>query len=1266
MNAEDLIGKVIGTCTLQKLLRQGNMNAVYLAQQTRPRRQVAVKVLLPTATVPSNERAAFLECFRRMSDIAACLVHPNILECYEYGEQDGLAYIVMPYLSGGSLRTLVEQQGPFTYHVAVNYLDQLASALDYAHQRGVIHGNVQPPHILVASDGHLVLSYFSLLALCRNLPTNLDYLTATWSHGLFGSPDYMAPELLKYKAYNEISSQSDQYALAVILFEMLTGTTTPSFQSPGWMFRRTVTTPTLRQWCANVPSTAEHVLLRALSSQPQERYKTASEFAQAFRTALGSLATSPKTVEWAEGPILATPPPKTVKLTETSIAPVSGNTVPVAEQPTLRLESKEEAARQKIHELAVEPAQPHEEDPLHGAAEQYWRKYGKSDIKPRVEIPAEVIAQGTEAIGVWLDTFGPPPSPHIAEPQSFNVVPDTPENPMDTPLFQDLMAQGDAHAISAYLKTANASPSQAPEPKPLNAVPNVSSPPSGALSSVTSKAQPAEVPPKNVWQELGVKASLENVWQKLGVVDDLSHKIPSVDDRWVRVPEPKVIEGHATKLIFVGEGGMGKSSLLRALHQQVFDPALELTHGIQVGTLRLPYPDVPNLQLTFYTWDFGGQEIYQATHQLFLTRRSVYLLVWNARQGLEVCRVRFWLDTISTLAPDAPILLVATHADQLQPHIDLPYYQKIYPQLVGQCVVSNKKGNGIDILKQQIAEIASHTPLVRTPRPFTYDHAASALLTRPEHWLDRATFLHICRQYDINSQSALTHFGPYLHDLGKMLFFADDPLLSNLIVLRPQWISQAVSAILDDPQVKQAGGLLQHRDLPRIWATDADGQPYDPALYPAFLRLMERFDLCYQLEPERPGGLVTHSLIPLLLPEQQPATVPQPPRTTSADIIRAEIRYTLDFVPAGLMSWFLVRTHRYSQQQHWRTGAHLAYQGQQAHIELDLHRREIQLLAWGTFPYTFFLILKDTLDTLLARFQNLRVKREIPCACQLQQQHPHLHEYDVLESQFRRGETEITCQQGERLPLLYLLYGLHAGSTAQVAATVQQTQAALMHTSLSSVEIQRALTRIEQGQQFLWRDVMRELTHLSTFEMQKELAPCPSLFVLERELSKIFKLADVTSRPYRLRLLCQYPAGPHTLAGEQGYELRESKEWWKTMSPWLRRLVTVLKTGGSLGKAVGAVFDQADVDRFANQIDLFNEILNDLPAIEALESVSQVNDGATSPSGQHVEGAALRALAAFLETADPAHHWHGLQRVVTEDRRILWVCPQHTHIGMPF
>src|SRR2546429_2186777 len=134
MNAEALIGKALGTCTLQEVIGQGGMGAVFLAQQARPRRQVAVKVLLPAASLTATQRAAFLERFRRETDALASLEHPNIMPVHEYGEQDGLAYLVMPYVSGGTLRDVMEKEHQLPLTKVMNYLDQIVAALSVAHE----------------------------------------------------------------------------------------------------------------------------------------------------------------------------------------------------------------------------------------------------------------------------------------------------------------------------------------------------------------------------------------------------------------------------------------------------------------------------------------------------------------------------------------------------------------------------------------------------------------------------------------------------------------------------------------------------------------------------------------------------------------------------------------------------------------------------------------------------------------------------------------------------------------------------------------------------------------------------------------------------------------------------------------------------------------------------------------------------------------------------------------------------------------------------
>src|SRR5581483_4440918 len=152
----NLVGQTLGKCTLEKLIGQGGMGAVYLARQTRPARYVAVKVLQPNIAMDSQMYQAFLARFRREADVIARLEHVNIMPIYEYGEQDGLAYLVMPHLTGGSLRDVLSKRGALSLPEVVTYAQQAASALDYAHAQGVIHRDLKPANFLLHADGRLI------------------------------------------------------------------------------------------------------------------------------------------------------------------------------------------------------------------------------------------------------------------------------------------------------------------------------------------------------------------------------------------------------------------------------------------------------------------------------------------------------------------------------------------------------------------------------------------------------------------------------------------------------------------------------------------------------------------------------------------------------------------------------------------------------------------------------------------------------------------------------------------------------------------------------------------------------------------------------------------------------------------------------------------------------------------------------------------------------------------------------------------------------
>ncbi len=226
-DAQALIGKSFGTCTLQEMIGKGKVSAVFLAQQTGLKPSVALKILLPVAARSPVERVAFLERFRQKMDILAVMQHPNILPIDEHGEKDGFAYLVMPYMSAGTLQNLLEQAGPLPLSSIADYLEQLAPALDYAHEQGIFHRDITPTNILLTSDGQLLLADFGLTDIVlEKRMSQLRLLKAGFS---IGSPAYMAPEQIMG---DSTDASADMYALGVILFQMVTGRLPFSGETP--------------------------------------------------------------------------------------------------------------------------------------------------------------------------------------------------------------------------------------------------------------------------------------------------------------------------------------------------------------------------------------------------------------------------------------------------------------------------------------------------------------------------------------------------------------------------------------------------------------------------------------------------------------------------------------------------------------------------------------------------------------------------------------------------------------------------------------------------------------------------------------------------------------------------------------------------------------------------------------------------------------------------------------------------------------------------
>ncbi len=263
------------------------MADVYVALDAERRVDVAVKVIREDLA----EDPEFLRRFAREAEALARLDHPNIVRFYSLEQQGRLAFIVMDYVQGETLRGLLKQAGgPLPYATAVRVVKQVASALYYAHRRGVVHRDVKPGNIMVRADGTALLSDFGIARAADS--ASLVTLAV-------GTPAYMSPEQHRGEA---ASDRSDQYSLAVVAYEMLTGRRpflgeTPvaglsvASQRVAWEHLY-LPPPPPRSLCPGLPEAAEAVLLRALDKDPGRRYASVVEFAEALEQAGGQLVSA--------------------------------------------------------------------------------------------------------------------------------------------------------------------------------------------------------------------------------------------------------------------------------------------------------------------------------------------------------------------------------------------------------------------------------------------------------------------------------------------------------------------------------------------------------------------------------------------------------------------------------------------------------------------------------------------------------------------------------------------------------------------------------------------------------------------------------------------------------------------------------------------------------------------------------------------------------------------------------------------------------------
>ena len=497
---------------------------------------------------------------------------------------------------------------------------------------------------------------------------------------------------------------------------------------------------------------------------------------------------------------------------------------------------------------------------------------------------------------------------------------------------------------------------------------------------------------------------------------------------------------HEAKLLLIGEGGAGKTTLCRKL----FDPNAELpqekdrTKGIDIHPLYFDIPGKPDKQFRLNIWDFAGQGKYQSAHSFFYTHRSLYVLVDDTRTLNENDAYRTlynnWLQTAELFGGKSPVLVLHNEKDGCaRTGFSLGGFQEHFGFVHGELFRINLGGGDtakIEDLRRQIERQALALPHIGDTVPKTWVKVRDAIeIERQAHpYISAERYRALCEAEGIADPERQSDLSHYFHDLGVFLHFQDNPLLKRDVFLQNQWVTDAVYKILDDAQIAgEQQGRFTPADLKRLWHESAYRERRDE-----LLALMLQFELCYQVQD------TDTYICPQLLPGEHSisdfgisdfGTVTLEGSDFGREVL--QLRYLYVFMPKGLLYRLIVRLHRHIAQGQtavWNAGVVLERAGAKAEITESLDRRTIFVRAVGLRAKELVTIINEELERLHAPFgERLKVTVRIPCNCRTCKgsQTPHFYDKTNLDNRLSKGRMAVECDVSfEEVKVLGLLEGV--------------------------------------------------------------------------------------------------------------------------------------------------------------------------------------------------------------------------------------------------
>ncbi len=415
---------------------------------------------------------------------------------------------------------------------------------------------------------------------------------------------------------------------------------------------------------------------------------------------------------------------------------------------------------------------------------------------------------------------------------------------------------------------------------------------------------------------------------------------------------------YEAKLLIVGEGGAGKTTLAKKIEDPDYqlDTKEKSTEGIDITKWSFSLDNEREFKVNI--WDFGGQEIYKATHQFFLTERSLYALVADTRK--EDTNFYYWLNVIELLSNNSPCLIVKNEKENRHIDLDLNTLRGRFENLQESLATNLKDNRGLNAVLDSIKYHIAKLPHVGSALPKTWKRVRETLEQDERNYISLEEYLVICQDNGFTQLKDKLQLSGYLHDLGVCLHFQDSPLLKNTVILKPEWGTDAVYKVLDDQQVINNLGKFTTKDLDKIWSDEQ--YLFKQA---ELLELMMRFKLCYQI----PGTKDTY-----IAPQLLTKTKPNYNWDETDNLI---LRYTYEFMPKGIMTQFIVAMHQFIDQQQyvWRSGVILDKDNTLAEVIEYYERLEIRIRVSGKRKKDLLTIITHELDKIHNSYPRLKSSR---------------------------------------------------------------------------------------------------------------------------------------------------------------------------------------------------------------------------------------------------------------------------------------------------